>query len=169
MRTDLIVLSTHTQEIINGIQQRAEESSGDYDYISFYEGLNSITSIANSILGILVVLIDILIPIIISLELCYINFPMFRQQVDKIIVNSGGAAHGAFEFTFKDAVEAVRKASIDGAGNSNLVYFKKKCKSIWIVVFIISIALTGNMQFLRIIGKVVIPLIQKLLEMLGIY
>lgn len=163
-----IALRTHAQNIIGNIQQLAAENSGDYDYISFYEGLLTISTITGKVLSILVTLISILVPLMIALEICYIEFPILREAINRVLTNSGGALHGAFQFTFRDAQEAVRRASINGAAKALGEYFKIKVRSIYLVVFVIALTLSGNGFLLKFLVKLLAPLISSILSVMGV-
>lgn len=163
-----IALRTHAQNIIGNIQQLAEENSGDYDYISFYEGLLTINTITGKVLSILVTLITILVPLMISLEVCYVSFSPFREVINRVLTNSGGALHGAFQFTFKDAQEAVRREAVYGTSKALLEYLKIKVKSIYIIVFVIALTLSGNGFLLRCLVKLLAPLISSILSVMGV-
>lgn len=123
-------------------------SEGKADYIGLIEGVGLVGDIASAIIGLLIAVIMILIPIIVAVEVCYINFPIFQDSYERIYNRLKGKAANMLGLVIRDARTAVEVSRTTEAGSSpNWVYLKIKCKSIFICFFIIAMVL-GPGQFL---------------------
>ena len=71
------------QDVIKGIQDQADNSS-NMDYIKWIDWSSGVGDFAECILGILVLIVLIIVPIVIALEVLYINAPVTRNVFDKL-------------------------------------------------------------------------------------
>lgn len=124
------------------------ESSGEVNYTQLREGLTVVTRIANIVLGVLIVAIIILVPLIVSLEIIYITFPVIRVKADEILneVEGKGFLRKIAGFTLRDAKEAVEQANTVQIGEKSAlwIYLKLKCKSLMFVMFIVALIMMGS-------------------------
>ena len=66
------------QDIVDGISGYLP-NDGMADYISMIEGLGIVGQIAALIVGLLVMVIIVGLPLVIAIEVCYINFPFIQS------------------------------------------------------------------------------------------
>ena len=106
-----LVLATSVQDIKDEIGE-AIQNGGDYDYIQLIQQTSDVSRVLSVVYGVLVTVILILVPIIVSLELMYICFPLLRVHMESFVVKveSKGIAGKVVGFTLRDAREAVYKA-----------------------------------------------------------
>ena len=71
------------QDIVDGISGYLP-NDGMADYISMIEGLGIVGQIAALIVGLLVMVIIVGLPLVIAVEVCYINFPFIQSGCDGI-------------------------------------------------------------------------------------
>lgn len=123
-------------------------ASSDVNQVMLIEGTSIISRVASIVLGYLSVAILTLITLIVTGEICYICFPVIREKVDELIikVEGKGVARRAVGVTFRDAVEAVRRANTVEVGEKSalLIYLQLKLKSVMFVAFVISLILKGT-------------------------
>lgn len=153
------------KDIVDEIGSNADNKS-DINYIVFYEWSIKIVQFAEMLLGVTVLMILILVPLVISLELIYINIPITRNVFDKIKGGSTRRARVA-EFCLRDAVQAVEESAIGRyGGNSNIAYLAIKCKSLTVIGFVIAMLLQGSTTLAGasygIIGRAIEYLIERL-------
>lgn len=150
------------QDVINGIQDQADNTS-NMDYIKWIDWSSRVGDFAECILGILVLIVLIIVPIVIALEVLYINAPVTRNVFDKLRDGTTRVARVA-EFCLRDAVEAVEQAYCgEHFGNANMAYLCIKCKSLMVIGFAVSLALQGGSMLAGItygvVGKAIIYII----------
>lgn len=130
-------------ELVNDISNNVAQDNG-VDYIKMTEGIDTINRFASIALGMITVLISILMPIVIALEILYINWPPVRSGVDKALVNGPGKVQSTIKFFLRDGIKAVTEANTIETGKSaNALYIGIKTKWIIITVICIAIALCG--------------------------
>ena len=152
-----LVLATSVQDIKDGIGN-AVDSGGDYDYISIIQSVSDITRVLEFLYGFLIVVIMILVPLIVTLELMYICFPVLREQMEKLVVKVEGKGFlgKTVGFTLRDARTAVQRAETVMTGKSPLtIYLKLKCTSLMMVMFIIAVVLAGAEGFVGFVRSLV--------------
>lgn len=123
-------------------------SDGSVDSIQMIQQSNMVMTIVQLVLGILSILIIILVPLITSLELVYICFPVIRNKTDELIFNieNKGTQHKVLGFAFRDARQAVTEANVGMIGERSAlwIYLKLKFKSIFFVFFVLAFVLRGH-------------------------
>lgn len=135
------------EDIIDGMSGYLT-NGGMADSIAMIEGIKIVEQIASSIIGVLVVLVVTLLPIIVGIEVCYINFPVFQDSYNRIYNRLKGRAASVFGIVIRDARMAVEESKTNQIGRSaNWIYLQIKCKSIFIC-FIIIFMVLGPGQFL---------------------
>ena len=143
------------EEIVEGISGYME-TDGFVDYIGLMEGLGTIGRITSIVLGLLVVTIVIFMPIVIAVEVCYINFPVFRDGYDKMGGRLQGRGKEALGFVVMDARIAVEQAQTQKIGTSaNLIYLKRKMKYIFLGMFSLALILGPGEMLVAIALKLV--------------
>lgn len=139
-----------SQEIANDLKDKLY-SDGDVNYMQLNEGFEFVTETANTVLTVLAAFLVIGIQLIIALEIIYINFPIFSEKMDNIM--EGGTRKSKFcNLTLRDARRAV-KQSVLKETNPNLEYLKIKISTIFIMVFILAIAVGGGAWFIDLISR----------------
>ena len=141
-------------DIIEGIEQKISVPGG-YDYIMMHEGLQIVDKVIGALMGILIVIAIAGIPIIVALEVMYINNPLLRNTADTI---TGSKKKGVriIALCLRDALRAIQLANTVETGKSvNAVYFGIKLKKIIIAYVIIGMALGPVNLLLAYIGKIV--------------
>ena len=127
-------------DILTGLEQMLGKSNAT-DLISLYEGLGLVGQIGGIILGILLVLIIILTPIIVGLEVIYINFSILQEKIDAL-GEKNRVLGRTLQICLRDARLALVKANtIETGVTVNQVYLGLKIKSLIITVIIIGIIL----------------------------
>ena len=124
------------------------ENSGTADYITLIEGLGITGYIAGLIVGVLVAFIVVGLPLVIAVEVMYINFPIFQSGYENLYGRLKGKKQEILGLMVRDAQYAVKESHTNQYGTSvNWIYLKLKCKSIFICVFLVAMVL-GPGQFL---------------------
>lgn len=133
--------------IVTDIQETIEKGN-EVDYLWLREGLDIVTEVVSLVLGYLSVIILILVPLIITAEIIYICFPTVRDSVGQLLVKieSKGVLHSAVGVCLRDAIEAVERSEVDGVGSRSAlwIYLGLKCKSMFVLMFIIALVLQGS-------------------------
>lgn len=131
-------------DIIMGIEKDLA-NDGNADYIMMIEGMGVLGVIFTTISSLLLTLIIIGIPIIVAIEVMYLNLPLVRDRYEDMLVNSGGRVNDVLSFTVKDAKKALVHANTMETGKSaNLQYLIIKIKSILIAALVISLILQAR-------------------------
>lgn len=131
-------------DIIMGIEKDLA-NDGNADYIMMIEGMGVLGVIFTTITSLLLTLIIIGIPIIVAVEIMYLNLPLVRDRYEDMLVNSGGRVNDVLSFTVKDAKKALVHANTMETGKSvNLQYLIIKSKSILIAALVISLILQAR-------------------------
>lgn len=137
----------NVDDIINDMSGYLE-NGGKADYIALIEGVHIVENIVSSIIGLFVAFIIIMLPVVIGVEVCYINFPIFQDAYDRIYNRLRGRPSQLFGLVIRDARSAVERSKTTEMGQSpNWIYLKIKCKAVFICFFIIAMVL-GPGQFL---------------------
>ena len=118
------------------------QSDGGINHIALIEGTNIVIDIFVALLNIFCGVIMIGLPIVVAIEVCYINIPLFQNKCHNLYYRLEGKANQILELTIRDAMVAVERANTTEAGkNANLIYFQIKCKQIFLSVFIVAMVL----------------------------
>lgn len=130
-----------TQDIVNEISKYLD-NGGNADYISLTEGLELIKNISGAIIDLLVAIIIIGLPIVVAIEVCYINFPVFQKGYDDLYNRLEGKRGKILGLLIRDATYAVKLSNTTEYGvGANTIYFKVKIKTIFICVLTIGLVL----------------------------
>lgn len=152
-------------DVIDEISKKADEES-NLDHIRFIEWSREIIDYGQVILGLLVILVFILVPIVISLELVYINIPITRKVFDNIRGGNRRVSRVA-EFSLRDAVEAVEKAALGEYGsNPNMAYLIIKAKSSMTIGVMLALVLQGTSMLMGIANGLVGVAVDYILNLL---
>lgn len=128
-------------EIVDGITGYVQ-SDGGTNYIALIEGTNAVTQILISILHILAGIIIIGLPIVVAIELCYINLPLFQSKCNNLYDRLEGKPNQLYVLVIRDAMVAVERANTTEFGkNANWIYLRIKCVQIFLSVFIVAMVL----------------------------
>ena len=124
-------------------------NDGMADYIQLNEGLGIVGQIASMIVGVLVTLIIVGLPIVIAIEVLYINSPWVQSGYDRLADKyNKGKVGRVLGLTIRDAKRALEESHTEQYGTSaNWIYLKIKCKSVFLAVFIVAMVL-GPGQFI---------------------
>ena len=150
-------------EIVNDITGHMV-TDGSANYIQLIESLNTIEKISSVILGLMVVVIIIGVPLVVAVEIVYINFPMAQESFERALIKTTGNLNKALGLMLRDAKLAVLKANtIETGENVNYVYLRLKIKAILIAV-LLAASILG-------IGPVIIDIIMSIAQSIlsGIY
>lgn len=126
-------------QIVDGMKEYLQ-TDGTADYISMIQGLGIVGQIAGLIVGMLVAMIMVGVPIIVSIEVMYINFPVFQSKCNNLYHRLEGKANTALGLVLRDAFRAVELSHTSEYGKSvNAIYLRLKCVAIFISIFIVAI------------------------------
>lgn len=127
--------------IVDGMEQYLQ-SDGMADYISMIEGLGLVGEIAGLVIGLLVSIIMIGVPVVVAIEICYINFPLIQSGYNSLYSRLKGKPNQIFGLVIRDARRALEESKTTSYGtNVNWIYLKIKCKAIILCVFIVAMVL----------------------------
>lgn len=128
------------QEVVNGINDQVVDDGG-FNLILLYESMIHSDNIISTVIGVLIAITVIGMPIIIALEVLYINIPVFQSNICKI-AEQNDAAKKISGFILRDAHIAIARADTLETGRSaNQEYLLIKAKVVFIVFLIIGIAM----------------------------
>lgn len=135
------------QDVVEGLNGYLQ-NDGMADYITMMEGLGLVGQIASLVVGLLVTFIIVGLPVVIALEVAYINFPVVQGGYEKFYTRLQGKASRIVGLVIRDARRAVELSQTSEYGTSvNWIYLRMKCKAVFICVFIVAMVL-GPGQFL---------------------
>ena len=142
-------------EIIEDITERLA-SDGTVDYIQLTEHVRIVERLAEVIFGVMSAVIIIGLPIIVAIELMYINFPAFRGKADEFTRKHTGRASRVVGLALGDARLALERANtIETGVTANRVYFNIKSKAIVIAVMMVTLALGAGSFVISILVNIV--------------
>ena len=148
-------------EIVNGISNLLIDD-GSANYEMLHEGLGTTSEVIGSVIGILVMILIIGIPIMVALEVCYINFPILQNRIDRISEASKGADKFV-GFIFRDARLTLYNTDTGKSDrNRNSEYFHLKIKNIIIAYVCVAIVLGPGNLIIQYIAFAVQHVIQSL-------
>lgn len=160
-----------SSDLVTDIQNNIE-SDGSVDYIQLYTGMDQITEITGTILGILSVIILILVPLVVVMELMYINIPTFQSLFDnglkKLSIKGYGKTQKALEFSFRDAKKAIQMANTVKTGRSvNFVYMCLKVKWLFVLMVALAMILEGGPVIVGLVFKLIKGIIDVTMRAIG--
>ena len=130
---------------------KAAVNDGSVSYTFLNPSISTLSSVTSAIMGIIITVLAVGIPIIVALEVLYINIPIFRSSLNKI-----GDKHNMFEkslgLVFRDARTAIERADTVHTGRSaNSEYIRIKVWVIFIAFLLIGLSLGGIGTVLRLL------------------
>lgn len=129
------------QEITNGMSKYLE-GDGHLNYITLIEGTNTITQIFAFLITLFAGILVIGLPIIVGIELCYINLPVVQNNYNNLYNRLEGKANQVLGLVIRDALVAIERANTTEYGkNVNTIYLRIKRKQISLAVFIVAMVL----------------------------
>ena len=129
------------QEITDGMSKYIE-SDGHLNYIALIESTNTITQIFAFLITLFAGIIVIGLPIIVGIELCYINLPAIQNHYNNLYGRLEGKANQILGIVIRDALIAIERANTTEYGkNVNTIYIRIKGKQIFLAVFIVAMVL----------------------------
>lgn len=156
-----------TGDIIDDITGKLS-ADGGVDYLQLNTGLELVSKISSVILGLLSMMIMMVVPIVVVLELIYINVPTIRDKIDDVMIRGTGVAMNALKFTLRDASKAVEEANTTKTGRSaNYVYLCLKVKWIFIVVFAVAMVVGGGPVLINVLIKLLSGIIRVITRAIG--
>ena len=146
-------------DIIRGIEEGLQYDGGA-DYITMIESMGLLGTIFGILSGLMVSIIIVGMPVIIALEVMYLNLPMVQSKMDDLLIKTSGRTKDALEFTLKDAKKALIQANTVETGNSvNRIYLGIKIKAVFIAAFIIGLVLGVGPAVISFLWKLVLGVI----------
>lgn len=128
-------------EIVDGMTKYVQ-SDGGTNYIALIEGTNIVTQILIALLNVFAGMIIIGLPIVVAIELCYINLPLFQDRCNNLYHRLEGKPNQVFVLVIRDAMVAVERANtIEIGKNANWIYLRIKCVQIFLSMFIVTMVL----------------------------
>jgi len=156
-----------TSDIVSELENKVA-SDGSVDYLTLNTGLELITDIGEFVLGLLCVIFLMVIPLVVMLELFYINIPILRTATEKFLVRGNGHVKKAIEFTLQDAKQAITEANTVKTGRSaTWIYFGIKLKWILIVMIALGFTLSGVGTIVSSVMKLIKGIIDVLVGILS--
>lgn len=135
-------------------------NDGSADYIQLIEKLGMVGTITNVVLGLLVTIIVIGVPLVVAIELCYINFPVLQTTFEKAVIKTTGNLNKALGLVIHDARIAVQAANtVETGRDANWIYLKIKCKAIFLAVICAGLVLGAGPSVINIIVTIAKSLI----------
>lgn len=142
-------------EVISGLEGGLGYDGG-VNYITLLEVTEILFSIFSVIANIMVTIIIIGLPIIIALELMYLNLPFMQIKMDEVLISLSGLKKDAMTVTLKDAKRALVSANTLETGTSvNKVYLFIKIKAIFIATIVVGLQLFAGPIILNIVWNLV--------------
>lgn len=150
----------NVDDIVNDITLHMA-NDGSADYIQLTEQLYLIERVSEIILGFLIVIILLGIPVVVSIEVMYINFPVFQTTVEKMMLKTTGKLNKALGLIIRDARKALKLANTIETGKSaNLIYLRLKCVAIIIAIVSAGLVLGVGPTIVNFILKIANSLIE---------
>ena len=145
-------------QIVNELSRRSTSDSS-VDYILLEEIMSIIQTIYPIILGFIATVILMIIPIVTTLEIIYICFPVIREFANDLLVKieGKGKAQNVLGFVLRDARKAVTIANTRMVGEHSAlwIYLKLKSKSLIIASLLIAAVLILATDIIDIIMNLV--------------
>ena len=138
-------------EIVGGIT--GEISGGGVNYIALTEWIETIRNVCNFLSGFIVYTLVICVPLIIAIELLYINIPPLKSSIDDLLerLDEKGIKSKGTQLILRDAILA---STVDTGVSANIIYMQIKVKSIFLAAFIIALTLGGGPYIIEIIVSI---------------
>lgn len=143
-------------DILNGMGELYVDDGGA-NYLQLHQVTYFFSVVVNYLISILTVIVIVGVPLIIAMELLYINIPVFQGSVNR-------AAEGDPRFEkivgifLRDAKVALYRANTAETGKSaNAVYLGIKWKTVFIAYFLVGLTIGPIkgiiMYMIRVIGE----------------
>ena len=123
------------------------------------------------VIGLAAVAVSVGMTLFTSLDLLYINMPVFRNATEEmkqsgkgIMVGQDKNGDAKLKWVTQDAQFAVTKATMESGKNPNLIYLGKRIISFVLVAIVIYILLTGN---ITLITNIAIRWVGGIIDALG--
>lgn len=150
-------------EILQGMQELVG-TNPSVNLTFMYDGLQLIMEYSSLLLGLLVVIILIATPVIVALEVMYINFPTMQSGVhmalDKLNKKNSKVLEKTLTVMFRDANRAIVEANTLQTGRSaNMAYLIIKVKTVLIMVVIIGIVIGPLQQIILFLVNLVLKVV----------
>lgn len=139
--------------------ERYNQTEKKVDTVMLQQSVENIINITNLVLGLMVGFLLVGIGVVISLEVAYLAFPVFKEFVDKTKVKFD--KHPKLTgFILRDADRAYKEhAESGGAKNAFGCYIKIKFKSLLIVGFLVVMLIAGGPFLSKLLGNMIAGLI----------
>ena len=135
-------------------------NTGGADYIQLTTQLGMVGSVVGVILGFLVAIIIIGGPLVIAIEIMYINFPLMQESLEKLTTRTSGRTQTTLGLVIRDARLAVREANTVQTGHSvNWTYLRIKIKAIFISVLLAGLVMGAGSSVIDLIVSIAKSLI----------
>jgi len=140
-------------------------SDGSVNYITLIEQVGIVDAITGTVLGLLVTLIVIFLPIVIVIEILYLNIPVIQESIEQKIFENGNKGNIILGLVLRDARLAVQKANTIETGKSvNLIYLQLKIKAILLAIILVGLVLGVGGTIVQVIVKIAKPIIDAFMK-----
>lgn len=141
-------------DVIKGMTGLMSDDGGA-NYAALLEGMGIAGDVLSWVLGMLVVFILLMFPIVVALEVMFMNMPIFQSSAYKLMENNK-LANKILGVCLRDAKRALILANTSQTGKSaNKIYLGIKIKVIFITFFVIGIVLGPGVVILNSLIEVV--------------
>lgn len=145
------------QDITNELEKRTT-SDGTVDRIQLIQQVTDITRITGFLYSLLSSIILVVVPLIVSLEITYMCFPLLREGLERLSIKFEKItmANRVLGVCLRDAREAVTRANTVQTGRSALfIYAGIKLKSLMIVMFVVCLVLKGGPDIINFVMSLI--------------
>lgn len=154
-------------KVLEGIQEEVSQT-GDIDRITLISVLHFLGELLSTLVGILVVVIIIFVPLVCMIEILYINFPILQKPLDRLVDNGKPLVSRVASILLWDAIKAVEAVTTgETERNVNTVYLILKIKSLWIVFFVIGLAIMGGRTIIDFVASLLGGFINFIIQSIG--
>lgn len=154
-------------KVLEGIQEEVSQT-GDVDRITLISVLHFLGELLSTLVGILVVVIIIFVPLVCMIEILYINFPILQKPLDRLVDNGKPLVSRVASILLWDAIKAVEAVTTgETERNVNTVYLILKIKSLWIVFFVIGLAIMGGRTIIDFVASLLGGFINFIIQSIG--
>ena len=127
--------------IAEGIAENIDSGTG-IDYQLLINGMEFMSSLVDSFIRLLVGIIIVGLPLVIAIEVMYINFPIIQSKYDDLYHRLQGKSQKAFGLIIRDARKAVEDShTIKYGASANRLYLSRKIPAIFICTFLVAMVL----------------------------
>lgn len=155
-------------DLVEELQRKASQGEG-VNSLTMYTGITVITKISEFVIGLMSTILLIVIPLVVALELIYINMPVVRSVADKIMDRGTGHVQKAVKFSLRDAIKAVEMANTIETGKSaNFIYLGLKMKWIYVVMFCVVMVIGGGTLIVKVLMSILSGLIDVVMRAISL-